>query len=204
MLENFIFTSMQKYFLTYFIFGILLLSFTACSSQPETIKDLSSESYNLVNSDSISVTFPDDYRGKTTLITFIYTHCPDVCPIITANMKNIQSDLADTSNIRFVEITFDPERDRPSVLANYKDLYRLDEQFSLLTGQPAEIDSLLSSLNIVAQKIKADSSTSDSSRYTMMHSNTIYLMDKQGRIRKEYPANIVPPENVIEDLQAIR
>src|SRR5699024_8338215 len=134
-----------------------------CSSQPETIKDLSSESYNLVNADSTSVTFPDDYRGKTTLITFIYTHCPDVCLIITANMKNIQSDLADTSNVRFVEITFDPKRDTPSLLASYKDLYRLDEQFSLQTGQPAEIDSLLSSLNIVAQKTNPDSSASDSS-----------------------------------------
>src|SRR5699024_12667796 len=95
MLENFIFTSMQKYFLTYYIFGILLLSFTACSSQPDTIKDLSSESYNLLNSNSISVTFPDDYRGTTTLITFIYTHCPDVSPIIPTNMKNHQTDLAD-------------------------------------------------------------------------------------------------------------
>ncbi len=179
------------------------LSLAACNN-PDTIIDLNDNSYELLNEDSSAVRFPNDYSGKTTLITFIYTHCPDVCPVITANMKNIQSELADTSDIRFVEITFDPERDTPSVLAEYKDVYSLNHQFSLLTGQPPEIDSLLSKLNIVAEKARIDSLQQDSSDYFMRHSNTIYIMDKQGRIRTEYPANVVPPENVIEDLQKIR
>ena len=194
---------MQKNIELYQITVILLLFLPACSS-PDTIKDISTESYALVNSDSSAVAFPGDFSGKTTLITFIYTHCPDVCPVITANMKNIQSEMADTTGVRFVEITFDPARDTPSVLADYKELYRLNEQFTLLTGRPAEIDSLLSSLSIVAEKIPADSTGKDSSGYTMKHSNTIYIMDDQGRIRKEYPANVIPPEHVVEDLQKIR
>ena len=181
----------------------LLLGLTACNN-PQVIKDISGESYSLVDSDSSSVNFPADYQGHTTVMTFIYTHCPDVCSIITANMKNIQSGLNDTTNIRFVEISFDPERDTPSVLANYKDLYSLNDQFSLLTGQPSEVDSLLSTLEITALKTRIDSTQQDSSQYLMKHSNTIYIMDKEGRIRKEYPANVVPPKNVIEDLQQIR
>ena len=181
----------------------LLLGLTACNN-PQVIKNISEHSYSLVDSDSSSVSFPADYKGHTTVMTFIYTHCPDVCPIITANMKNIQSELNDTTGIRFVEISFDPERDTPSVLAKYKDLYSLNNQFSLLTGQPSEVDSLLSTLEITALKTRIDSTQQDSSQYLMKHSNTIYIMDKEGRIRKEYPANVVPPKNVIEDLQQIR
>lgn len=181
----------------------LSLSLAACN-RPDTIIDLSDHSYELLDADSAAVTFPDDYKGKTTVISFIYTHCPDVCTVITANMKNIQRKLEDTSDVRFVEITFDPERDTPAVLAEYKDVYGLNHQFSLLTGPPPEIDPLLTKLKIVAEKARLDSLRQDSSSYFMRHSNTMYIMDKQGRIRTEYPANVVPPENVVEDLQKIR
>lgn len=190
-------------FLIGIFLAVLIAAITSCNS-PDTIIDLRDQSYTLLNADSAEVNFPDDYEGKTTIISFIYTHCPDVCPVITANMKNIQNELADTSNIRFVEITFDPERDTPSVLAKYKDVYSLNHQFSLLTGQPPVIDSLMTRLDIVAEKARIDSLQQDSSDYFMQHSNTIYIMDKQGRIRTEYPASLVPPENVIQDLQKIR
>ncbi len=187
-----------------FVWAIFLLSIILASCGPETIIDLGNESFTLLDTDSTEVQFPDDYKGKTTVISFIYTHCPDVCPAITANMKNIQAELDDTTDIRFVELTFDPERDTPSALAKYKKLYDLNDQFSLLTGSSSEIDSLLNRLNIVAEKTQIDSLQQDSSDYFMNHSNTIYLMDKQGRIRTEYPANVVPPEHVSEDLQKIR
>ena len=181
----------------------LLVFLTACSG-PDTIHNFQGKTFSLVNEDSAAVQFPDDYQGKTTLISFIYTNCPDVCRAITANMKNIQSALEDTSNVRFVEITFDPERDTPSVLSRYKEVYNLNDQFSLLTGPPPIVDSLMAELNIVAKKARIDSLQQDSSDYFMQHSNTIYVMDEQGRVRTEYPASMVPPENVIEDLQKIR
>lgn len=187
-----------------FFWAIFLLSIALTSCGPETIIDLENKSFTLLDTDSTEVQFPDDYEGKTTVISFIYTHCPDVCPAITANMKNIQAELDDTTDIHFVELSFDPERDTPSALAKYKKLYDLNDQFSLLTGSSSEVDSLLNRLNIVAEKTQIDSLQQDSSDYYMNHSNTIYLMDKQGRIRMEYPANVVPPEHVYEDIQKIR
>jgi protein SCO1/2 len=176
----------------------------SCSNGLEVKNDLSNQSFSLVNQDSTKVIFPDDYEGNISIITFIYTHCPDVCPVITANLTNIQRELQDTSNIRFVEISFDPERDTPSVLKEYKDLYRLNDQFTLLTGNPATIDTLLGQLDIVAEKTQIDSLQQDSSQYFMKHSNTIYLMDGSSRIRAEYPASVVPPKNVIEDIKRLR
>lgn len=192
---------MRRAFYAFLIFCITLIS---CNSGLEVKDDLSNQSFSLLNQDSAAVAFPDDFEDNISVITFIYTHCPDVCPVITANMTNIQKDLQDTSNIQFIEISFDPERDRPSVLKEYKDLYKLNDQFSLLTGDPATIDSLLGRLEIVAEKTQIDSLQQDSSQYFMKHSNKIYLMDGHSRIRAEYPASVVPPKNVIEDIRKLR
>lgn len=181
----------------------LSLFLTSCDS-PNVIYDLSDSSYLLRNTDSARVNFPTDFSGDITVITFIYTHCPDVCPVITANMNNIQKQLEDTSGINFVEISFDPRRDTPSVLKKYKELYGLNNQFTMLTGQSSVIQNLLEDVNIVGEKVYPDSTAGDSSDYTMRHSNYIYLMDGQNRIRAKYPASVVPPENVIEDIQTLR
>ncbi|MDZ7680794.1 MAG: SCO family protein [Fodinibius sp.] len=165
---------------------------------------MSDTSYSLLDTDSTAVSFPDDYKGNITVISFIYTHCPDVCPVITANMKNIQSQLDDTTGIRFVEISFDPERDTPSVLANYKSNFKLNEQFSVLTGKPANVDSLLDKMNILAEKVSVDSVQQDSNQYFMKHSNTIYVMDEQGRIKFEHMGSGTPPELVVEDINKLR
>jgi protein SCO1/2 len=186
------------------VISLLLLGLISACNKPETIIDLSSSSFNLTNTDSAQVAFPDNYKGEISVISFIYTHCPDVCPIITANMRNIQSELQDTNNVEFIEITFDPQRDTPSVLKKYKETYRLNDQFQLLTADTSTINSLLDKMNILAQKTQIDSLKQNSSNYFMRHSNTIYLMDKQGRIRAEYMASRVPPEHVVEDLQKLR
>lgn len=187
-----------------FLLTLLASALLAACNRPETIINMEDSSYPLLNTDSTAVSFPDDYKGNITVISFIYTHCPDVCPVITANMKNIQSQLEDTTGIRFVEISFDPERDTPSVLANYKNNFKLSEQFELLTGTPANVDSLLNKMNILAEKSRIDSVQQDSSQYFMKHSNTIYVMDEQGHIKFEYMASAVPPEYVAEDINKLR
>jgi protein SCO1/2 len=187
-----------------FLLSVLLLGLFISCNKPEVIIDLEGDSYELLNTDSATVQFPDNFSDNITVISFIYTHCPDVCPVITANMKNIQNQLQDTSGVQFVEITFDPERDTPSVLRNYKKNYRLNNQFSVLTGKPAIIDSLMNRLQIVAQKTRIDSVHQNEDEYFIRHSNTIYVMDKYGRIRADFMASRVPPEHVVEIIQKLR
>lgn len=183
---------------------ISIFAFILISCEKDALYNLSDKSYELRDSDSTLVHFPDDFTGDISVITFVFTNCPDVCPAITANMTNIQDELDDTSGVNFIEISFDPERDTPSVLHDYKNQYELNDQFTLLTGSPADIDTLLSDLDIVAEKITADSLGYDSSNYAMRHSNIIYLMDEEGYIRSEYPAHRVLPEHVAEDIQNMR
>ncbi|PAU94424.1 hypothetical protein CK503_06380 [Aliifodinibius salipaludis] len=181
---------------------LIIATFTACG--PDTLYDLSGDTFQLRNSDSTQVNFPGDFKGDISLVTFIYTNCPDVCPVITANMTNIQRALDDTSGVNFIEISFDPKRDSPSTLKEYRDLYELNEQFTMLTSHPNDSDVLLDKLDIVAEKAIIDSLGHDSTNYAMRHSNTLYLMDRDGYIRTEYPAHRVTPEHVKDDINYLR
>lgn len=180
----------------------IIAGLTACG--PDALYDLSGDTYQLRDSDSTLVNFPGDFKGDISLVTFIYTNCPDVCPVITANMTNIQRKLDDTTGVNFIEITFDPERDTPSVLKEYRNLYGLNEQFTMLTSHPRDSDTLLNKLDIVAEKTIIDSLGHDSTNYAIRHSNTLYLMDREGYIRAEYPAHRVKPEHVKDDINYLR
>ncbi|MGD8746940.1 MAG: SCO family protein [Balneolaceae bacterium] len=194
---------MTPTFRSLFITLAFFIFLQSCDN-PNVIKDLSGDTFQLIDSDSAAVDFPSDFNGDVVAVSFIYTHCPDVCPLITANLSNIQNQLQDTSGIHFVEISFDPKRDTPSVLRKYKGLYGLNNQFSLLTGDSTNINSVLGRLDIVAEKTYADSMDSTSGNYFMRHTNRLYLVDRKGRVRFQYPASVVPPENVIEDIKKIR
>ena len=54
------------------------------------------------------------YRGKAVLVTFLYTHCPDVCPLITSNLRVAQAKLgAEASKLQIVAVSVDPHGDTP-------------------------------------------------------------------------------------------
>lgn len=183
--------------------SILLLT-TACNS-PEVINDLSDDSFALVNQDSTSIAFPKDFRGDILVVGFIYTHCPDVCPIITAKLSNINRELENSEGVHFAEISFDPARDTPSVLKKYMQSFNLDPQkFTMLTGDSVTVDSALNKMDILAKISYVKNSEEGQQSYLMNHTNRILVMDQQGRVRFEYPGSVVPEKNVIEDINRLR
>lgn len=190
----------------FLIVALLIISgLTGCSDSAPVIHDLSDKNFKLMNEDSAAINFPDDFENNYVVVGFIYTHCPDICPVTTANMKNAFNMLDDTSDVHFVEITFDPRRDSPSVLKKYKQNFRLPEnQFTMLTGEPSTVDSLLGDMGIEAGISYRDTTKSGTVNYFMMHTDRISIMDKQGRVRFEYPGSKVPPEHIVEDLNKIR
>jgi protein SCO1/2 len=90
----------------------------------ETVPD-----FALVNQDGHRIHFRD-FRGKTVLVSFIYTRCPlpDFCPRLNENFQQVQKLLSDTPAVLqqtvFLSISFDPQHDTPAVLRHYASLYR--------------------------------------------------------------------------------
>lgn len=181
------------------------IGLSGCSEDVPVMYDLSSESYSLVNEDSVAIQFPSRFQGSYTVIGFIYTHCPDICPVTTANMKNAFNMMEDTSNVQFIGLTFDPMRDTPSVLKQYKQNFELNEQqFSMLTGDSSAVYKLLNTIDFTAKVERRDTTQTGQQTYIMGHSDRIVIMDPHGRIRYEYPGSKVPPEHIVEDINKLR
>lgn len=192
---------MNRLFFLLFLFS----SFIACQSGPEIIDDLSDASFQLLNQDSVVVTFPDDYQGNYVVMGFIYTNCPDICPLITQNLIKIQRELGYPEDVQFLGITFDPERDTPSVLSNYKKVFKLNENFDFLTGDPSTINAFMDSVRVRSQ-ISLSTTTEDGKElYFMNHSDKIMVLDKKSRVIIEYGGSMPQvPTLILEDFQKIR
>jgi protein SCO1 len=128
-------------------------------------------------------------RGRAALVFFGYTRCADACPIAMSKIRRAAGLLGDDAkHLAAVFVSVDPARDTPAVLKQYVGAFT----FPLigLTGTRAEIDS-------VAQKfgVKYAFQTSDSAAgYSVSHTTTLFLVDRQGRVRHRYPTGSTPAQ----------
>ncbi|MCU7491819.1 MAG: SCO family protein [Ignavibacteria bacterium] len=192
-------------------YKFLTLAFPAlilfgCKDKLPVKDDLSGAKYDLLTQDSTRATFPANVKGKVVVLGLIFTHCPDICPLITNNMERIQQEAKkeDLSGVSFVSISFDPLRDKPSVLKEYADVREIDmKNWIFLTGRPGEIDSLKKQLHYVA--IAGDTTYSETGEpsYFFVHTDRITLMDKEGKVRQEYKGSNVNVEEVMKDIKAL-
>lgn len=88
----------------------------------------------------------DIFRGGRTVLVFTFTRCPAACPSMLSNLLPLYFDPA-ASDLRFVSITVDPERDTPEVLKAHAASLGVDgPRWRMLTGDEAEIRNIVASL----------------------------------------------------------
>jgi protein SCO1/2 len=81
-----------------------------------------------------------DTKGRVVVITFIYTHCTDLCPFVTLKLKSAREQLGkDADKAVFVAVTTDPERDTQSVIAAYSKAAGLYDSWHFVTGPVAAV-----------------------------------------------------------------
>lgn len=117
-----------------------------------------------------------DFRGKLVVLTFGFTHCPDICPTILADLSGVMQRLgAEADRVQVLFITVDPERDTPELLARYVTAF--DPRFVGLAGDLEAIRQTAKEFKIFFEKQPTGSS------YTVNHSAQSYVIDAQGRLR---------------------
>ncbi len=81
-----------------------------------------------------------EHAGETTILTFLYTSCTDVCPFIGAKLRQTLDILGDDADgINVVAITLDPERDSPERAAEYSRSLRMFDDWHYLLGETEEL-----------------------------------------------------------------
>jgi protein SCO1 len=192
------------------IFSILLtitfLLSISCKEKLPLDKDLTKKSYNLIDQDNNEVVFPEIIKGHIIVMGFIYTHCPDICPMTTHNMYLIEKELKNEgiTNVKFVALSFDPDRDTPDVLKKFAEVRELDfKSWTLLTGEKTTVNDLLKRFDVKAIKTDESIDEDGNSEYSMMHTDRISLVDENSILRKNYKGSTINIEEIVKDIKIL-
>jgi protein SCO1/2 len=119
-----------------------------------------------------------DFRGKVVLLTFGYTHCPDVCPTTLAEFKQVKQALGKQGDrLQALFVSVDPGRDTPALLKQY--VGHFDPTFVGLTGAKKELGQMTQGY---LAKYRTHESGS-AAGYLVDHTAFIYLIDMEGKVR---------------------
>ena len=154
-------------------------------------------------------------RGRAVALSFLFTNCPDVCPVVTTQLKRLYDELgADADSVEFVSISVDPERDDPQAAMRYLERWGMADEWRYLTGDRAALEPVWEAYYIAPVIEDADAARTVSAasgaigalraeiaeRYTVIHSAPVYLIDREGTRR----AVFTPPLDVSEMAADIR
>jgi protein SCO1/2 len=136
-------------------------------------------------------------RGKVVVVAFAYTTCPDVCPLITAALRQVQTHLTPAERLKsyLLTVTTDPEIDSPKVLGDYAKRYGAElSGWSFLTGEEAALRTVWKSFG-VGVKRKA--------RGLIDHTPLTALIDRQGVMRVVYLGSGPDAPSMLGDMRRL-
>jgi protein SCO1/2 len=134
-------------------------------------------------------------RGNVVALTFLYTHCPDACPLTAAKFRAAQQTLgADASRVRFVAVSVDPEGDTPAAIRDFSASHDLKDNWRYLTGPRAALEAVWALYGV--------GSFADPTPPFVDHNDAIFVIDTRGRERELVHSDLVP-KDFVADLRAL-
>jgi protein SCO1 len=122
------------------------------------------------------------FRGKAVLLTFIYTHCPDVCPLIVANLHNALLKLGPQANmVQVLAVSVDPKRDTPKTVKAFLAAHDMAGRMEYLIGTTKQLASVWKPYGIGVQATPEQREVG--------HTGIVYGITATGKRRALYPAN---------------
>jgi protein SCO1/2 len=135
------------------------------------------------------------YRGKAVLVTFIYDHCPDICPLIVSHLHTAQAELGPQARkLQIIAVSVDPEGDTPKTVKRFLAEHRMTGKMQYLIGSRPRLERTWR-----AWHIEAASKPTKNNPDAVEHSALIYGISGAGNITTLYPANF-SPRMVVHDV----
>ena len=136
-------------------------------------------------------------KGKIVLVDFAYTTCPDVCPLMTAALRIVQTNLSATEGrtVYLLTITTDPEIDTPKVLAAYAKRYHVDlTNWAFLTGDPSSLAEVWKRFGVRVVR---------RARGLVDHTPLTAVIDQSGDMRFAYHGAAPDPKIILRDIRSL-
>jgi protein SCO1/2 len=131
----------------------------------------------------------DQYKGKAVLLTFLYTHCPDVCPIIASNLAVALNMLgpAEAAKVQVIAVSVDPRGDTPAAVAAFLQRHDMTGRMQYLIGSAQELGAVWKAWGVGAEQ--------DAEQPQLVnHSGLVYGISAQGKVTTLYAASFTPRE----------
>lgn len=131
----------------------------------------------------------DSFRGKAVLVTFLYTHCPDVCPIIASNLGIAQGLLpaAVAAKTVVIAVSVDPKGDTAKAVRVFLARHELIGRMQYLIGSAHELASVWKAWEVGSER---DTKNPE----LVNHTGLVYGITGSGRRLTLYASNFQPAE----------
>jgi protein SCO1/2 len=131
-------------------------------------------------------------RGKAVLVTFIYTHCPDICPLIVSHLHAAQDELGPKAKkLQIIAVSVDPRGDTPKTVAAFLKAHQMTGRMDYLIGSRPQLERVWHDWNIVSRNDPKAGNPD-----FVEHSAEIYGISGSGKITTLYAANFKPGQIV--------
>jgi protein SCO1/2 len=142
------------------------------------------------------------FHDKIVLIAWGYTSCPDVCPLTLSKLKKVMDGLGkNAKDVQVLFISVDPERDTVEKLKSYVPYFNKD--FIGVRGSREDIDKAAHDYGVTIVKhpeVYGRSEKDHWDSYLITHTNTVFLVDRDGRLFLTYPHYQSDPEGITADI----
>jgi protein SCO1/2 len=136
-------------------------------------------------------------KGKVIVVDFAYTTCPDVCPLLTAAMRQLQESLSRDEHdaVHLLTVTTDPEIDDPKVLTSYAKRYGADlSNWSFVTGAEPSLRGVWKNFGVRVRRI---------ARGLVDHTALTAVVDKTGTMRVAYHGAAPDPRSIAQNVRSL-
>ncbi|WP_244934756.1 SCO family protein [Leptospira jelokensis] len=142
------------------------------------------DAFKLTNHLGNSISLKEN-SSNISLVVFFYATCRGICPLITKNMIQIQPDLAEFPNLEIHSISINPKEDTPTVLSNYRKLYKIQNpHWNFYTGDPESIGTFAKE----TCGAEVEGFSLEKNKYEFAHTENIFLFDEKKYLRGIYRA----------------
>jgi len=131
------------------------------------------------------------YRGKAVFVTFLYTHCPDVCPLIASHLHTAltQMPAAERRELQIIAVSVDPRGDTPKTVAQFLKTHEMTGRMQYLIGSSGALHGVWAKWGVAA-------GPQTDNPEVVAHSALIYGISAKGKVAVIYPANFTANEIV--------
>jgi protein SCO1 len=140
-----------------------------------------------------------DFKGKPVVLTFLYTHCPDVCPLTAEKLHTVMQNLgSNAQNVAVLAVSLDPKGDTPASVLNFSQVHKMLNYWHYLMGTHGQLSQVWNYYGLSAQPTTPTSTSPG----TVMHNTALYVIDKLGRERVLIPDDFTP-DQLTTDLKVL-